>query len=857
MQIVLAPHGGFCFGVKRALKLAEDEIGGGPVYTLGPIIHNRQVVEYLSEKGVGVIESAGEAQKGDKVVIRSHGVSPKTIRALEEKGAHIIDATCPFVSRIHQKVKEAAQEGRQVIIVGKADHPEVIGIGGWADEDAIVVSSPEQADTLGYFDKALVVAQTTIIQKLFDEVLETLRPHIRDIEVFCSICQTSAQRQMEATEIAKTCDAVVIIGGRHSANTSHLYHICSEVCPNCIMIETAKELREKAFSGARRVGIIAGASTPEWIIEEVTTNMSELENTPVLAGEEENIAPAAAEEAAQSAVEEAPAQEQAAQAEAVQEQPQAAQDADAGHMPEDAPAQETAQEPSPAADDADAGHMPDADAQAASESSEEEAEANFMEDFEKTLVQIRNGQVISGTIVHVNDSEVCVNIGYKSDGFVSKAEFSADGSVNPAEVVKPGDKIEVEVLKVNDGDGNVMLSKKSVDGKRHWRDAVAAFEEGRNIVAEVKEVVKGGIVADASSIRTFIPASQLALGYIEDMSGFVGQSLELKIIELDRSKRRIVASRKAVLQEESEQKKKEVWDNLEEGQKITGVVQRLTNFGAFVDIGGVDGLIHITDLSWGRVRHPSDVVKPGEQVEVSVLNLDRERERISLGYKQTQPQPWDNAKERYPVDAVVKGKVVRIVSFGAFVELESGLDGLVHISNIANRRIEKVEDVLKVGDEVDVMVLEVNPDAKRISLSIRATLPREEREEREEVPRQPRDRDEQPRRERNASAYERASQLRQGGGQRRERQPRSNEPTSYSEDSSVTLGDLMPGLRELFGNAQEVEETVPAAAETEVATDAAPEVAEEVAEILENDGETVGEITAEDIEKTAEADKEE
>ncbi len=341
--------------------------------------------------------------------------------------------------------------------------------------------------------------------------------------------------------------------------------------------------------------------------------------------------------------------------------------------------------------------------------------AMSMEDVEKTLVQIRPGQIVTGTVVQITDDEVCVNVGYKADGLVKKSDLSSPD-------VKIGDEIEVEVVKVNDGEGNVLLSQKNIISRKAWEEICAKEAAGEFVEGVGKEAVKGGLLADVMGIRTFIPASQLSLRYVEKIEEFVGQTMTLKIIEIDRAKKRIVASRKAVLMVEEAERKKKIWDSLVVGSIVKGTVRRLADFGAFVDIGGVDGLVHVTDLSWGRVKHPSDVVKVGQEIDVKILNVDPERERISLSYKQTQPRPWTVAGEKYPVGSVVEGKVVRITTFGAFVELEPGLDGLVHISQCALTRIAKVEDAVNVGDIVRVKVLDVNTEAKRISLSIREVL---------------------------------------------------------------------------------------------------------------------------------------
>jgi len=341
------------------------------------------------------------------------------------------------------------------------------------------------------------------------------------------------------------------------------------------------------------------------------------------------------------------------------------------------------------------------------------------------VVSLKPRQIIKGTVLRISDDEVVVNIGYKADGIISKDDVLLEDGKSLQETFKVGDEIEVEVVKVNDGEGNVVLSHKSVAVRKAWKEIEEGFKQEREFKGTCVEVVKGGVMAEIKGIRAFVPASQLSTHYVEDLSVFVGQPLRLRIIELERGRNRVVASQRVILQAEEEARKKALWDSLQEGQRITGTVKRLTSFGAFVDIGGVDGLIHISDLSWGRVGHPREVLKEGQQVEVVVLGVDREKERISLGYKQTLPHPWDNVEEKYPVGSVVKGKVVRIASFGAFVELEPGVDGLVHISQVANKRVNKVEDVLKVGDEVQAKVLEVDGKAQRIGLSIRETLPEE------------------------------------------------------------------------------------------------------------------------------------
>ena len=625
--IILASHAGFCFGVRRAVETAGQS---APAITLGPIIHNPQVVAALAEMGVCSADRPDAIPDGARVVIRSHGIGRDAYRALEARGCEIIDATCPFVQRIHDMAREASQTGTPLIVIGEGDHPEVQGILGWSEAPAWAVLTEADVMALPPLESARVVAQTTMVQERFDALCRLLAQKIPQLDVRATICTATRDRQQEVVELARKADVMVIIGGRQSSNSRKLYRLAADLCPRTCFIETAAELDGIHIAPSDTVGITAGASTPDCIIKEVVARMNDIEKK---VNPEEN----------------------------------------------------------------------------------QELEVMSEEAIDKTIVQIRPGQIITGKVEMITDDEVCVNIGYKSDGIVKKSELSSTD-------VKEGDEIEVEVVKVNDGEGNVVLSQKNIINRKAWEDICAKEEAGEFVEGVGKEAVKGGLLADVCGIRTFIPASQLSLRYVEKIDEFVGQPMTLKIIEIDKAKKRIVASRKAVLMAEEAEKKKKIWESLEVGSVVKGIVRRLADFGAFVDIGGVDGLVHVTDLSWGRVKHPSEVVSVGQEIDVKIKNIDPERERISLSYKETQPRPWTVAGEKYPVGSVVEGKVVRLASFGAFVELEPGLDGLVHISQIALTRIAKVEDELKEGDIVRVKVLDVNTEAKRISLSIREVL---------------------------------------------------------------------------------------------------------------------------------------
>ena len=632
MPVEVAAHAGFCMGVSRAVEKAEAMAGDGiPSCTLGELIHNPDVIRRLAERGLAPIREPEEAA-GRRVLIRSHGVSPEVLEALKAAGNQVLDLTCPFVDRLHRIVEEESRDGTPVILVGERNHPEVQGTAGWAHGAVTIVADPQEAEQLPLTEHAVAVCQTTFPHSRWEAILAALKGRVRKLDSRCTICSATEIRQREARELAARADAMIVVGGRNSANTRKLYDICRGVCPRTLLVESAAEI-PPAFANTdlETIGITAGASTPTDSLKEVVTRMSDMEN--------KDLTPTA----------------------------------------------------------------------------EVETQNDFMAEVESTMVRIRPGQTLTGKVVQITEDEVCVSIGYKADGLIKRADLVDQD-------VKLDDEIEVEVVKVNDGEGNVLLSQRNIVNRKAWDAMMEKYEAGEYLDAVGKEAVKGGLIADISGVRAFVPASQLSQRYVEKIADFVGKEMKLKILEVDPQKKRVVASRKAVVAEEAAAKKKEAWERLEEGMVIHGIVRRLTDFGAFVDVGGVDGLIHITDLSWGRIKHPSEVVKPNQEVDVKILSLDPERERIQLGYKQLQPHPWDNAVEKFPAGEIVEGKVVRITDFGAFVELEPGLDGLVHISQCSTNRVAKVEDAVKVGDVVKVKVLGVDPEKKRISLSIRQAI---------------------------------------------------------------------------------------------------------------------------------------
>ena len=638
-KVTLAESAGFCFGVKRAIEMAYAEIeknNGEPLYSYGPLIHNKEVTNDLDAKGLHIIESLEGIDKGT-VVIRSHGVGKFLYDALEEKGMKMVDGTCPFVKKIHNIVNEAWNEGKSVIIAGDGKHPEVMGINGWCGNSAIILESPEEAQAaeLDKEKEYAVVVQTTFRQSKFDDMMDILKEKGLKLDISQTICSATEKRQKEAMELSQKVDKMIVIGDKKSSNTQKLFEICKKNCENTVHIETICDLVLKNFECGDRIGITAGASTPPAIIKEVVVTMSE-ENVKV-------------------------------------------------------------------------------------------EEMSFEQMLEESLVTLHTGDVVKGTVIQVVGEEVSVNLGFKSDGVIPRGEFSRDTTVVPSQVVKAGDEIEVFVVRVNDGDGNVLLSRKRIEEQKGMEDIEKAFNEKTVVTGTVTDVVKGGLIAIVNGVRVFIPSSQVSNRFIEDLSVFKGQELEFNIIEMDRVKRRIIGGRKALVEQEIAAKKAALFETIEAGSKIAGTVSRLTDFGAFVDLGGVDGLIHISEMSWGRISNPREVLKEGQAVEVVVLDVDKEKGKISLALKDANMNPWKLAVDKYAVGTIVEGKVVRMVPFGAFVELEPGVDGLVHISQIANKHVVKPEDELKVGEVINVKVLEVNSEQKKISLSKRqADAPVEE-----------------------------------------------------------------------------------------------------------------------------------
>ncbi len=864
MRILLAKNSGFCFGVRRAVELAEQAADPlHPVYTYGNIIHNEQVVSELAAKNVHAVRDISELKPGDKLIVRAHGAPPALYEEAETRALELVDATCPFVRRIHRIVGRDAADGRTVLIAGEAEHPEVAGIRGWAGENAVVLESAADILRVPKSARVSLVAQTTLSRGQYDAIAAAVKERFSDALVHETICDTTRARQEEAIRLARICTRIYVLGSASSANTQRLATLCKTYCARTETIDSVGKLLLDNLQSDDIIGIVAGASTPDRMIREVVQGMSELEKTTIetieaAAPAEEIVGTPGTVDAESQPKETVTADSvKAAIADAaediregagklfdtvaekarkiiedagplVREQTEKLADAFSDVKEDAEEALDKAKAAAPVvldknADVADdvkdgiveaAAKVKSAVKKAAKKDDEESSE--FAEAFEKTMTRIRGGQVITGTVISIVDGEVFVNIGYKSDGLIPKNEFSSDPEAKPDDLLKEGDSIDVEVIKVNDGDGNVLLSRKNVEGKKLWDELMQDTElEQKTFDAVGKEVVKGGVIADINGIRAFVPASQVSTKYIENLSEYVGKPMKLKVLEVDKDRKRIVASQKQVLLAEAASEKKKKWELLIVGSKVHGVVRRITDFGAFVDIGGIDGLVHVTDAAWGRVKHPSDVFAIGQEIEVLILNVDVDKERVSLGYKQLQPKPWTQADRKYPVGSIVEGKVVRIVPFGAFVALESTIDGLIHISQVDVRRVAKVEDAINVGDIVRCKVLDVNPEAKRISLSRKDAIIEENPEiaeklaaEKAERDRQYAERQEQRSRERESTQQvtqqrrsERSTE-RTGGssgdGERRDHRRRS-EDGDYDlppvQTTTTSLADLFKDLK--------------------------------------------------------------
>jgi (E)-4-hydroxy-3-methyl-but-2-enyl pyrophosphate reductase/ribosomal protein S1 len=626
VEVFVAKTAGFCFGVKRAVEKVYEQVGQDSVYTYGPIIHNETVVKDLESKGVHVLNTLEELEQltNGTVIIRSHGVEKKIYDRLEQKGINIVDATCPFVRKIHKIVHEESNQGNVIVIVGNPSHPEVEGIRGWAENDVYIVENTEDAENvLLPSDRNIsVVSQTTFNYNKFEEIVEILNKKYYNIKVHRTICNATEERQHEAGVLASEVDAMVVIGGQNSSNTQKLYEISRTACDNTYFIQTVDDLDLNRMKTFRRVGITAGASTPSNIIKEVHGNMSE---------------------------------------------------------------------------------------------------KSFEELLEESLVTIRNGEVVNGKVIDVKEDEIVLNIGYKADGIITRSEYTNTPGVDLRDEVKVGDTMDAKVLKVNDGEGQVLLTYKRLLAEKGNQRLEEAFENKEVLTATVASVVNGGLSVVVDEAKVFIPASLVSDVYEKDLSKYAGQEIQFVISEFNPRKRRVIGDRKQLIVAEKLEKQRALLEKINVGDTVEGIVKNITDFGAFIDLGGSDGLLHISEMSWGRVESPKKVFTVGQTVKVLIKDINETK--IALSLKFPEENPWLNAEEKFAVGNIVTGTVARMTDFGAFVEIQPGVDALLHVSQIARERIEKPSDVLKLGEEIEAKIVDFKLEDKKISLSRKVLLP--------------------------------------------------------------------------------------------------------------------------------------
>lgn len=651
MRVILAKTAGFCFGVDRAVNMAYELANSGArAATLGQLIHNSLVTDDLAAKGVRIISSPSEAQRGETVIIRAHGVAAEVYEELKGTGAEICDATCPFVKKIHRIVAENSGEDTEAFIAGDPNHPEVIGIKGHCKGEVNIFNSEAELDEIikndgkNYDKRIIAVSQTTFSQKVWKICKEKIKKYYTNAKIFDTICFATRERQDEAALISKQSDMMIIIGDRHSSNTAKLKAVCSENC-DTYLVERAAELNTINFSHCATVGVTAGASTPSAIIKEVLFAMSEIVN------ETTNIQ-----------VEEVPSEVATAE------------------------------------------------------------DMDFSAALEESLNNMSTDQRVKGVVMGITPTEIQVDIGRKHAGFVPMDEYSADPNADAAKELKVGDTLDLIIMKTNDAEGTVMLSKRRFDAQKAWTDIIAAEEDGRVLEGTVAEVIKGGILVVSGGVRIFIPASLATERKDEPLEDLLKKTVKFRIIEVNKQRRRAVGSIRAVLKDMRKEAAEAFWAQAEVGQKYHGVVKSMTNYGAFVDIGGVDGMVHISEMSWKRIKNPAEVFSIGQEVDVYIKALDAENKKISLGYRRDEDNPWEILRKNYPEGSVIEAEIVGLTTFGAFARIIPGIDGLIHISQIADRHISKPQDVLTVGDKVTCKITAIDFDKKRVSLSIRALI---------------------------------------------------------------------------------------------------------------------------------------
>lgn len=620
MEIRIAENCGFCYGVKRAVNMAQDTSDQlERSYTLGPIIHNPQVVSNLEEHGVYAVDSLDEIP-GGTVIIRSHGVGPAVYEEATDKGLKVVDATCPHVKKAQQDAKSVIDSGMSLVILGEKKHPEVISINLWAQNKGIVIETEEEAKILPFVENRGVVVQTTFSLFKFQSIIDILEEKTQNLKVFKTICTATQERQNSAVELAKTVDLMIVVGGKNSGNTNRLAEVCRDVGCTTYHIETAAELQLDWFNHVQTVGVTAGASTPDWIIKEVIDTMNEFEQ--LLANE-----------------------------------------------------------------------------------------ADWAEDFKK-------GTVVEGTVVSVEDDKAYVSFGYKTEATLNRTEIAYPAPASAKDVLKEGDQIKAVIMNHIKEDNPIYLSITRLAKDEDWQYVQEAQEKDEPIICKGVDAIPAGLVVTVKSLRGFIPLSQGDVHFVKSLDSLVGTEFEAKVLEIDEKKNRLVLSRRAVLEVARKAKLEEALKNIHVGDNYKGIVRKIMPYGAFVDIGGIEGLLHISDISWHKIKRVEDVLSVGQEIEVKLQSFDAESNKLSLSLKALTKSPWDVAEETIKVGDVLTGKVVRLVAYGAFVAVNDDIQGLLHISQITKQRNAKVEDYLTRGKEVEVKVISLNKDEKKLGLAL-------------------------------------------------------------------------------------------------------------------------------------------
>ena len=646
MEFVIAKSGGFCRGVKKAVDTAL-EINPENTYIYGEIIHNREVVQTITERGIVMVDKLEDVPSGATLIIRSHGVGKDVYAACQQRGIKIVDCTCEFVRRTQKIVNEQYAKGKTIVIIGEKTHPEVVGLNGWCENTAYVFSLEEEDFSVLKTKDCVVVAQTTYSEEKFEKIIKILGNICeKTVEVFKTICYTTIGRQNEADELSKQCDAVLVIGGLNSSNTNKLYDICAKNCPNVFRLASAADLEYKKIKRFKKVGIVTGASTPNAQTQEVLLKMEKTE------------------------------------------------------------------------------------AKATTVESMEEVVANM-----DNQPKFKKGQLITATISSADDSGVAVLLpNTKKEIILDKGEVDCEVYSKDDFNAKVGEEIELMVVAVNP----VKLSQKKIKELKEEEAMIAEIKDGKEFEVVCTGFNKGGLTAELGSYVVFVPAREIRSGFVKELDKFVGKKLRLRLIEIKTERRKeIIASQRVILEEEKAAKdaakaakEAEFFASINVGDVVEGKVERITSFGAFVSVNGFDCLAHISDLSWTGVKAVADVLEIGKTYQFKVLKIDVDNKKVSIGYKQLQPQPWDLAAEKYAEGDVVHGKVVRIVPFGAFVEVEKGIDGLVHVSQISHEFLENPTTALTIGQEVDAKIIKLDCAEKKMTLSIKALEPKPETAER-------------------------------------------------------------------------------------------------------------------------------